>query len=163
MRPDERRPSGERAGGTVTRARLQSRFEEADDSTGLVLWRVTNAWQAAQRKALKPFGITHVQFVLLASLTWLEGEEPVTQRALATHAGVDAMMTSQVLRALERAGQVERLPHPTDGRAMGVKTTAAGREVANRAIVVIEAVDAEFFAPLGDDRARFTRLLDGLA
>ena len=36
--------------------RLQTQFSNADDSTGLVLWRVTNAWQAAQRRTLKPFG-----------------------------------------------------------------------------------------------------------
>ena len=48
-------------------------FASADDSTGLLLWQVTNRWQAAQRAALKPHGLTHVQFVLLASLTWLAG------------------------------------------------------------------------------------------
>ena len=79
---------------------LNTEFADADESTGLVLWRVTNAWQAAQRAALKPFGLTHVQFVLLASLTWLDSVEPVTQQALAAHAGTDPMRTSQVLRAL---------------------------------------------------------------
>ena len=94
--------------------RLASEHAGADQSPGLLLWQVTNRWQAAQRAALKPFDLTHVQFVLLASLTWLDSDGPVTQKQLATHAATDAMMTSQVLRALERRGLIRRQPHPGD-------------------------------------------------
>jgi DNA-binding MarR family transcriptional regulator len=139
---------------------LNTEVADESDSTGLQLWRVTNAWQAAQRLALKPFGITHVQFVLLAALTWLG--DPVTQQALAAYARTDAMMTSQVLRALETAGLVDRRRHPTDRRARNVVVTSAGRELANRAIVAVESCDAQFFAALGADRAPFTVLLGRL-
>ncbi len=90
---------------------LETEFADAADSPGLLLWRVTNAWQAAQRAALHTFDLTHVQFVLLASLTFLGGTYdaaamgldsdggpvtqrdrandggPVTQRDLANHGG----------------------------------------------------------------------------
>jgi DNA-binding MarR family transcriptional regulator len=89
----------------------------ADASPGLLLWQVSNRWQAAQRAALRPFDLTHVQFVLLASLTWLDNEGPVTQKRLAEHAATDPMMTSQVLRALEERGLIRRGQHPTDARA----------------------------------------------
>lgn len=138
---------------------LNTEFADADESTGLVLWRVTNAWQAAQRAALKPFGLTHVQFVLLASLTWLDSVEPVTQQALAAHAGTDPMMTSQVLRALEQRGLVSRHPHPTDARARALRVTDAGRALANQAIAPVEACDAAFFGAPGPRRAELTRLL----
>ena len=138
---------------------LNTDFADADESTGLVLWRVTNAWQAAQRAALKPFGLTHVQFVLLASLTWLDSAEPVTQQALAAHAGTDPMMTSQVLRVLEQRGLVSRHPHPTDARARALRVTAAGRALANRAIAPVESCDAAFFGASGPRRAELTRLL----
>jgi DNA-binding MarR family transcriptional regulator len=140
---------------------LNTEFADADDSTGLALWRVTNHWQAAQRAALQPFDITHVQFVLLASLTWLDAESP-TQNALAAHAGTDPMMTSQVLRALEAKGLVERRAHPTDGRARLLAATAAGRALANSAVVAVEACDTEFFGPLAN-RASFTKELGRLA
>ena len=140
---------------------LETEFDDASDSTGLALWRVTNRWQAAQRATLVPFDLTHVQFVLLASLTWLDAEPP-TQRALAAHAGTDPMMTSQVLRALEAKGLVERQAHPTDGRARLLVATAAGKALANRAVVAVEACDAEFFGPLAH-RAEFTRELGRLA
>ena len=139
--------------------RLRSRFADAADSTGLALWQVTNAWQAAQRATLKPFGLTHVQFVLLASLTWLQSEEPVSQRDLAAHAVTDPMMTSQVLRALEQRGLVTRSAHPQDGRAWSVAVTAGGADLAARANAAVEGCDRDFFAALGSDQGPFTAML----
>ena len=121
--------------------RLSSDFADASESLGLLMWRATNAWQAAQRKALAPFGLTHVQFVLLASLSWLDADGPVTQRRLADHAAVDPMMCSQVLRALEDRGLVERAPHPSDRRARALVVTVAGSVLADRAVVLVEACD----------------------
>ena len=111
-------------------SRLETRFEDADESAGLLLWQVTNRWQAAQRAVLKPFGLTHVQFVLLASLAWLSDDEaaapPVSQRVLADHAATDPMMTSQVVRALEAKGWLVRERHPGDGRAFALRITDGG-------------------------------------
>ncbi|AEV87637.1 MarR family transcriptional regulator [Actinoplanes sp. SE50] len=136
---------------------LNTRHDSADDSPGLLLWQVTNRWQAAQRAALKPFDLTHVQFVLLATLTYLQAEGPVTQKALAGQAATDPMMTSQVLRALEARALVHRPPHPDDRRARAVAVTDAGRELVNRAVVAVEECDAAFFGGLGDRLPAFTR------
>ena len=132
---------------------LATGFEEEHLSPGLALWRATNLWQAAQRAALKPLDLTHVQFVLLASLTWLDSDRPVTQSDLATHARTDAMMTSQVLRALESKCLVTRKPHPVDGRAFALLVTASGKSLANRAVQVVEGVDRRFFGVLTDHGA----------
>ncbi|MGO4533425.1 MarR family winged helix-turn-helix transcriptional regulator [Leifsonia sp. 2MCAF36] len=142
---------------------LGSRFPVAAQSPGLLLWRVTNRWQAAMRAALAPHGLTHVQYVLLASLTWLRDREPerlVTQVDLAGFAATDPMMTSQVLRTLERDGLVERLPHPTDRRARVLRPTAAGAAAARRATADVEEADALFFEPV--DAAAFARDLAAL-
>ena len=109
---------------------LSSRYDSDRDSPGFMLWRVTNRWQAVIRAALRPFGLTHVQFVLLAALTWAMGE--LTQIELAHRTRTDPMMTSQVLRALERKGLIERREHPTDGRARLLHVTPAGAELARR-------------------------------
>jgi DNA-binding MarR family transcriptional regulator len=136
---------------------LETRFDRAEESPGLLLWQVTNRWQAAQRAALAPLGLTHVQFVLLASLVWLAaGDRPVTQKDLADHAATDPMMTSQVLRTLEAKGLVRREPHPLDGRAKSLTPTGAGVDLANRAITVVEACDEKFFGMSG---ARLAELL----
>lgn len=142
---------------------LASRYPDAGASPGLLLWQVTNRWQAAQRATLKPFGLTHVQFVLLARLTYEEATGPVTQRALAELAATDPMMTSQVLRGLEHRDLVRRAVHPTDRRARALAVTPAGRDLANRAVVAVEECDAAFFAAAGRDRPAFTRALRALA
>jgi DNA-binding MarR family transcriptional regulator len=139
--------------------RLATGFSSPEESPGLLLWQVTNRWQAAQRAALKPFGLTHVQFVLLASLTWLDADGPVTQKDLADHAATDRMMTSQVLRTLEGMGLVRRLAHPQDGRARALAVTGAGRALANRAVAAVEACDRAFFEALGARAAAFTAAL----
>ncbi|GGL90234.1 hypothetical protein GCM10011594_07380 [Nakamurella endophytica] len=147
----------------MTRGGLVTRHRSAGDSPGFLLWRVTNTWQAAQRAALAPLGLTHVQFVLLASLTYTAADGPITQRRLAEHAAADPMMTSQVLRVLEGRGLVRRDPHPTDARARALSVTPEGRTLANRANAAVEACDDAFFSALGDDLAAFTRALGRLS
>lgn len=138
---------------------LATEFSSADESPGLLLWQVTNRWQAAQRAALKPFGLTHVQFVLLAALTYLADLGPVTQKALADMAVTDPMMTSQVLRALEGRGLVHRPPHPEDRRARAIAVTREGQELANQAVAAVEECDRRFFAVLGKGVPGFTASL----
>lgn len=143
---------------------LETVFPDAESSPGLQLWRVTNAWQAVMRAALAPHDLTHVQFVLLSSLAWLpDGDAPITQQALAAHAHTDPMMTSQVLRALEGKGLVERRPHPTDARARALRITPSGVALANRANAAVEAADARFFAALPDAGAALARQLAQIA
>jgi DNA-binding MarR family transcriptional regulator len=141
---------------------LSSDYADAYDSPGLLLWQLTNMWQAEQRAALRPYDLTHVQFVLLASLTWLHSDKPTTQRELAEHAHTDPMMTSQVLRALEAKGLVTRSRHPTDARARALAATPAGIELANAANAAVEAVDRAFFAPLCGRRQTFIAILKDL-
>jgi DNA-binding MarR family transcriptional regulator len=130
---------------------VKSRYASASESPGFLLWHATMRWQRAMRAALAPHDLTHVQFVLLASAWWLgeQGEQP-SQRRLAEQAGTDAMMTSQVARALERAGLVERLRDPADSRSLRVTVTPAGRERLTGALRDVEAADAAFFAAVAD-------------
>jgi DNA-binding MarR family transcriptional regulator len=116
------------------------------------MWRITLRWQRVMVAALQPLGLTHVQFVLLASTWWLTivSDEHPTQRRLAEHAGTDPMMTSQVLRSLEASGLMTRTVDPVDSRARLVGVTPRGAALAQSAIAVVEAADAEFFAAAGD-------------
>ncbi|MDF2046958.1 winged helix DNA-binding protein [Microbacterium sp. Kw_RZR3] len=126
---------------------LDSRFASGDASPGFLLWQVTNRWQAAIRRALAPHEVTHVQFVLLAVLTFGDSDEGMTQAALSQRAGADPMMVSQVIRALAERDLVERRQDATDRRAVRVRATAAGRELARAANRAVEDVDGEFFGP----------------
>jgi MarR family transcriptional regulator, organic hydroperoxide resistance regulator len=123
-------------------------------SLGFLLWHATLRWQRSIAAALKPLDLTHVQFVLLAVLWWyvtVRKERP-SQRQLAEQAGTDPMMTSQVVRALERKGLVVRAPDPDDSRARRLTLTSSGRRLARKAIDVVEAVDDEFFATVDDPK-----------
>jgi DNA-binding MarR family transcriptional regulator len=126
--------------------------KQAPVSLGFLLWHATLRWQRLIVAALRPLDLTHVQFVLLAVLWWfvtVAGERP-SQRALAEQAGTDPMMTSQVVRALERKGLLTRRQDPADSRALQLELTPAGERLAVEAIAVVEAADAAFFAAAPD-------------
>ncbi len=131
------------------------------ESPGFLLWHVTLRWQRAVTAALAPLGLTHVQFVLLACTWWLseQGHTP-TQVDVATQAGTDIKMTSQVLKTLENKGLLERRPSPSDARAKTVHPTRAGRALAERAITAVESADDAFFTAVNS--ATLTRTLNRL-
>ncbi|WP_374448012.1 MarR family winged helix-turn-helix transcriptional regulator [Stella sp.] len=136
--------------------------DEADaGSAGFALWQVSNLWQRTMRRVLQDFDLTHVQFGLLAGLATVQRQRgaPVTQADLAAFCHVDPMMTSQVLRTLESAGWVERLPHPTDTRAKCPTLTAAGRALLARATPEVAESDRAFFAMAGKKSDRLVRSL----
>lgn len=150
---------------------IGTRYDEPSASPGFVLWQVAAVWQRRVRAALAEVGLTHAQFALLASAGWLEAEatrygseqgaEPVTQALVAAHARTDAVMTSEVLRTLERKALLRRLQHPDDARARQIVLTAAGRKTVRRAIALVEAVDEEFFGAPGPELRALARLLSG--
>lgn len=118
------------------------------ESPGFLLWHATLRWQREVTAALAPLDLTHVQFVLLACTWWLnrEGGQP-NQQTVARQAGTEVKMTSQVLRALEAKGLVERETDPADTRAKRLRVTPRGADLAPRAIAAVEAVDEAFFGP----------------
>ena len=139
--------------------------ERPGDSLGFRLWLVTAVWQRAMAAALEPHGLTQVQFVLLAGLWWLtrQGDE-ITQAALARHARLDAMMTSQVLRGLERRGLVRRAAHSRDGRARRLSLTKKARALLPGAGSAVETADAAFFhGTTAEHHAALDGLLRSLA
>jgi MarR family transcriptional regulator, organic hydroperoxide resistance regulator len=144
--------------------RLPRLFAAPGESPGFRLWQAANRWQQRQRAALAPLGLTPVQFVLLAGVAALaEDDALLTQARVARHARADAMMTSQVIRALERRKLVRRVPHPTDTRARVLRPTAAGRKLARQAAYVVDEADRAFFESVGADRARLAEALGALA
>jgi DNA-binding MarR family transcriptional regulator len=117
------------------------------ESPGFLLWHLTLRWQRAIATALAPLDLTHVQFVLLACTYWLteQGHRP-NQQQVATQAGTDVKMTSQVLRRLETRRLIARRTDEGDCRAKTLSMTRRGRALAIEAITVVEHADAAFFA-----------------
>ena len=73
------------------------------------------------------------------------------------------MMTSQVLRALEKQGLLDRRTHDGDGRAVALDITGAGRSLVRRAVDAVAETDGAFFAALGADVPAFGNALSLLA
>ncbi len=128
---------------------------QPEDSPGFLLWHVTLRWQRAVTATLKPLGLTHVQFVLLASTWWLNThDEQPSQAALSAFASIDVKMASQVIRTLERKGLITRQVDTADTRARRLVVTEAGAALAPRAVDAVEAVDAALLKPLSRADAR---------
>ncbi len=134
--------------------------KNAQDSPGFVLWQVTAIWQRKIANALKPFGLTQVQYAILASILWLsKHESEITQASLARHAKLDPMMTSQVVRALEKKKLLERRPHSKDTRAHSLVLTKKGEDLIWKAIPVVEQEDRLFFQRLQGTEKQLHTLL----
>lgn len=135
----------------------------ADASTGFLMWQTHALWQRQVTAALRVHELTQVQFALLASTLWLSKFEPeITQIRIARHAKLDVMMTSQVLRSLEKRGLLTRQAHSSDTRAKTILLTDAGRALVLRAVPDVENVDEQFFSALGANRAAFNNQLQNL-
>jgi len=125
--------------------------EKPEESSGFLLWQVTNLWQREIKKALEQYGLTHSQFVLMASIHWLALHKvEVTQIILSEHTKIDPMTTSTVLRTLQQKGLIQRQEHLTDTRAKTVGLTETGKEIVKKAVVTVEQFDKDFFSVLGD-------------
>ena len=136
------------------------------DSPGILLWRAANARQREVRGVVKSQGLTQAQYVLLLGLSDLEdrsGTEPaaITQQALAKYCGVDTTMASQVLRQLETMGHLRRAPG-VDARSRALQLSASGRRAVDEIAPEVGAVDAKFFAALGENAEMFKAALQVL-
>lgn len=134
--------------------------EKAEESSGFLLWQVTNLWQREIKKALEPFDLTHSQFVLLASIHWMTlHKQDVTQILLSSHTKIDPMTTSTVLRTLQKKGLLQRQEHLTDTRAKTVEITDNGKKIIKHAIKTVETFDKTFFQTLGNNTLLFNEQL----
>lgn len=121
-----------------------------DPTPGDLVWRLSMKWRVAADRALAPLGLTHAQYVLLASLYGMEraGRRP-TQRELADHTGLEPLYTSKLARALDADGLIRRDPDPVDTRAVRLALTERGSETVRPAIAEVGKLLDRLMAPLG--------------
>ncbi|HEY3917570.1 MAG TPA: hypothetical protein VGL83_07240 [Stellaceae bacterium] len=125
---------------------------------------VAQRWQRRLEKALEPVGLTHLQFILLATIDWLErsGEVP-SQARLANFTLFDRVMISKVLALLAQKGLIARDTHPTVAKGKRVDLTAAGRHALARARPLWAETEERYFGQIGAERmALLGGLLDEL-
>ncbi|WP_417626726.1 MarR family winged helix-turn-helix transcriptional regulator [Pararhodobacter aggregans] len=118
---------------------------------GSLVWQLSTRWRVEADRSLAPLGLTQAQYTLLAALSALrrKGGEP-SQQALAQALGLSAIYVSKLLRALEGAGLVTRLPDPGDARARRLSLTPLGESRLNAARRTVAALDRQLTEPLGE-------------
>jgi DNA-binding MarR family transcriptional regulator len=142
---------------------LASEFASADASPGFLLWKVANLHQKLQRRALDKLGLTPTQFSVLACYGDLTRTGQVTQADVCAHAALDKMIVSDATRSLVANGLLAKMPSTTDRRASNLSLTRQGRSTCNRAIRIIETLDASFFIDSGNVELFTKQLQDILA
>ena len=134
-------------------------IENPDDYSGFLMLQVSSLWKEVQEQILKKHhGITHIQYVVLASIYWLllHGKKEVTQIILSKHTKIAPMTISQTFKVLEKKGYVYRQTHSSDVRAKSVFLTPKGEELIRRAAPDITVADDRFFSSLkGEDIKKF--------
>lgn len=138
----------------------KSKFNEPKESTGFLLWRVTQLWQREITKELQKVELTHTQFVLLAACDFLNSRgDIVTQVKLSEFTNTNIMMVSDVVRTLEKKGFVIRSKNPKDKREILLSLTKEGAEKVTLAIPIVESIDEQFFSYLNEEQKNFNHSL----
>lgn len=135
----------------------------AEESPGFLLWRVSTLWRRAIEDVLKPLGLTHPQFVILATTGWLTRTgKRASQAEIGRQAALDPNTTSQILRSLQAKGLIDRA-YITDERSKNPTLTAAGAKSLAKAMPAVENADAAFFASINLKGSKILKTLQILA
>lgn len=141
-----------------------SRFhKDSEASIGFLFVRVYNLWHRQIKTHLQKLGLTHPQYVVLATLGYLlQNQEEVTQILIAQSADMDVMTVSTILKNLEKKKWILRTPAAQDTRAKCVTLTKEGHETLELAVPIVEAIDEKFFSSLGKEEKHLLVLLKKL-
>ena len=121
-------------------------YPNPESYTGFLLWQVNCAWEKKINSVLMEFNLNQSQYLHLISLAWLcYKEKNITQSRLAAYTESNQMLTSKVVRSLEKAKYITRKPHKTDTRANVLEITQSGCDIITAALEKVLQADNEFF------------------
>ncbi len=92
--------------------------------------------------------VTQAQFALLR-YPGVDGMRPSDAAELA---GISKQTVNDLLGELERAGYLERKPHPDDGRGRIVRLTIRGKRLQRTAVRIGHEVEAAWATEIGPER-----------
>ena len=94
---------------------------------------------------MAPYGLRPVDFSVLSLITHNAG---ITSRQLCTALGLLPPNLVGMINALEKRELIMRLPHPSDGRAMGLHLSTKGRKLMQAAEKTAARLEADATARL---------------
>ncbi|MGI8781447.1 MAG: MarR family winged helix-turn-helix transcriptional regulator [Solirubrobacteraceae bacterium] len=98
--------------------------------------------------ALEPLGVSFGDFDVINTLRRRSDPSGTNPRDLARSSLITSGAMTARLDRLARRGLIERAPDPADGRAVLVRLTGRGEQLADRALHAVLAADEAFLAPL---------------
>lgn len=132
-----------------------------------VIGRLNEASALIARDRLAPvfarFGLQSGEFDVLATLRRSGAPCALTPTELYEATMVTSGAMTARLDRLEKAGLIQRAPHPSDRRGVVVALTAKGRELADEALAAHVANEHQILSGLtGEDREVLAKLLEKL-
>src|SRR5262245_10638356 len=131
-----------------------------------LLFRATMTMNAEMTRRVRARGWDGFQPTFTQLLGHID-TDGTTISVLASRLGVSRQAASQMARAIESAGLVERAPHETDGRSVVIRHTESGRRILLDAIEVMTQIEGEYAEAVGEDelgelKGLLAGLLDGI-
>ena len=114
-----------------------------------LLFRTTHTMNAEMARRIRERGWEAFQPTFTTLLGHLD-TEGTTISALAIRIGTSRQAVSQLAHAIEQAGFVERVQHPSDGRSVLVRHTDAGRRILLDALEIMSAIEADYAERSGE-------------
>lgn len=143
---------------------VQSEEIDLPTSLGYLLKEASSALRIAMEDVLRPLGMTVTSYSCLELLAQRPG---LSNSALARGAFVTRQSMNVLLQSLEREGWVTRATTASEGRALPVTLTDAGRRQRAQASAAVKTVEDRMLAELSAAERRqafelLTRMTRGL-
>jgi DNA-binding MarR family transcriptional regulator len=117
---------------------IGQRYRGVEGRSGFLLRQAWQELRAAMELALREHRLTPAQY---GALSVLARDPGLSGADLARATDISAQSMNGVLASLERAGLVERRPHPTHGRIREVFLTTAGQDRLDAATPAVKALE----------------------
>ncbi len=121
---------------------------------GYLLRQAANAHRLRMDRALADLNVTAPQFAVLTMLSAYPGRSNADIARLAL---LTPQTTNQIVANLERAGLVQRRPHPSHGRILQVDLAPAAVELLETCKARVQDIEAEMLASVPADQEAVIR------
>lgn len=128
-----------------------------EESIGRLLYLTTQAMSLHAEKALKPYGLTVEQFILLKNM---HQNDVLSQNQLCEIVEKSAANVTRILDRLEKKAFIKRSQNPTDRRSLLLFLTDSGKDMVEDVSTLFDSFSEHLVQGISSqDQAMLTRVL----